>query len=338
MTKTGTTTIGKTRMKTTTTMKTMKTMKTTMMTRRVSIGSAVVIATLLQTIPAVAQMEHAILVDADWVAGHIADEHVAVLHADMRSEAFAEGHIPGARFLDMSQFVWDGDPAWGTEMRSVEEIEAALESAGVGDDLHHIVVYANNPLFAARAFMTLEVMGLRGRVQMLDGGYGGWVEGGRDVSTEAPVFERGELTLRPRDDILVGADWIHERLDDSSVALIDARPDDEYTGADGGIEGIDGMTNPGHIPGAVQMYWEEIIESRPVPTLLSRPELTALFEGAGAGAGDTVVAYCMIGWRASFTYFTARMLGYDTKFFDGSWREWGARDDLPYVTGNEPGQ
>jgi len=303
------------------------------MKRLVSTFAVAILATALGVGPAFAQMDHGVLVDSDWLNGHLEDEHVVVLYADMRVSGYEEGHIPGARFLDMARLVWDGDPAWGTEMRSPAEIDDALESAGVSDDLHHIVIYANNPLFAARAFMTLEVMGLRGRVQMLDGGYGGWVADGHAVSIETPDFERGDITLRPQEDILVGVDWIHERLDDTSVALIDARPDDEYTGADGGING---MTNPGHIPGAVQMYWEEIIESRETPHLLARAELQELFEGAGAGEGDTVVAYCMIGWRASFTYFTARMLGYETKFFDGSWREWGARDDLPYVTGSTP--
>lgn len=287
----------------------------------------------LSTGDAVGQMTHDILVSADWLTGHLADAHVAVLHADMRKERYDSGHIPGARFLDMSRLVWDGDPAWGTEMRDAAEIAEALEAAGVGDDLHHIVIYADNPLFASRAFMTLEVMGLRGRVQMLDGGYGGWIEDGRETSTEEPEFARGDIQLEPRSDILVSADWILERLDDDGVALVDARPDDEYTGDDGGMGGD---VHAGHIPGAVQMYWEELVESRPVPRVHPSDELAEMFTAAGADQGDTVVAYCMVGWRASFTYFAARMLGYETKFYDGSWHEWGSRDELPYVSGRTP--
>ena len=280
-------------------------------------------------LPQLSQEDPGLLVSADWLSDHLADPQVVVLHADMQKSRYEAGHIPGARFLDMNQIVWEGDPAWGTEMRSLAEIDNALEMAGVSE-CQHMVVYAPNPLFAARVFMTLEVMGLRGNVSMLDGGFGGWQEDGREISVESPTFNRGSISLVAQDDILVTADWIHQRLLDPGTALVDARPDDEYTGEDGGLGGT---SNPGHIPGAAQMYWEELVVSRPLPTVHSLDQLTELFLSAGAEEGDTVVAYCMVGWRASFTYFAARLLGYETKFYDGSWRDWGTREDLPYVLG-----
>jgi thiosulfate/3-mercaptopyruvate sulfurtransferase len=299
----------------------------------VAVGATCVLLALAAPGDAAAQMQHGLLVDADWVSAHLADDHAVVLHADMRRAGYEEAHLPGARFLDMSRLVWGGEEGQGSEIRSPEEVQAALREAGVRDDHHHVVVYSANPLAAARAFMTLEVMGLQGRVQMLDGGLGGWREEGRDLSVEEPAFEIGDVTLRPRDDVVVDADWVHARLDDPSIALVDARPDDEYTGADGGMGG---RTNPGHIPGAHQMYWERLVESRAVPRLHELERLRGLFREAGAEQGETVVAYCMVGMRASFTYFAARLLGYDTKFYDGSWMDWGRRADLPYVTGSSP--
>ena len=134
------------------------------------VASAVAVALATSVGPTHAQSSPELLVSADWLSEHLSDPGVAVLHADMRRARYESGHIPGARFLDLTQVIWNGDPAWGTEMTSPAEIEAALENAGVTEE-HHIVVYAANPLYASRLFMTLEVMGLQGRVSMLDGGW-----------------------------------------------------------------------------------------------------------------------------------------------------------------------
>jgi thiosulfate/3-mercaptopyruvate sulfurtransferase len=63
--------------------------------------------------------------------------------------------------------------------------------------------------------------------------------------------------------------------------------------------------------------------------------LRALFQRAGATDNKSVIVYCMIGMRASVAYFVSRYLGYDTKFYDGSWVDWSARQ-LPAVKGGEP--
>ncbi|NNM07434.1 MAG: hypothetical protein HKO65_20250, partial [Gemmatimonadetes bacterium] len=113
------------------------------------------------------------------------------------------------------------------------------------------------------------------------------------------------------------------RLGHAGLSLVDARPDDEFSGADGGLGG---RVNPGHIPGAKQLFWEDLVESRERPLFRPVGDLAGLFLAAGADPGDTVVTYCKVGLRASVNYMIARMLGYDALFFDGSWQDWGARD------------
>lgn len=289
---------------------------------------AALAALLLVAAPLTAQTAPGILVSTDWVAGHLDDPSVVLLHVDGSRSAYEQAHIPGARFLDLNAISWPGDPEVGTEMRTPAEIDGALEAAGVRDG-RHVVVYGANPLAAARAWMTLDVMGWGDAASFMDGGLGAWQEEGKPVSTEAPTFAPGSVTLHPRSDVVVDSDWILARLDDASMTLLDARPDDEYTGADGGMGG---MVHAGHIPGAYQIYWEKFVESRPIHRIHPTTELQALFAPSGAEAGSTVVTYCMVGLRASYAYMVARLLGYDAKLYDGSWHDWGSKE-LPYVSG-----
>jgi rhodanese-related sulfurtransferase len=104
-----------------------------------------------------------------------------------------------------------------------------------------------------------------------------------------------------RDDMIVDAAWVHDRLNDNSYAIIDARPPAEFSGATPG----DGIDRPGHIPGARNLFWQDLVESADNPRLKDEAELRSLFQAAGAEPGRTVVAYCRTGGQAAFLYTVA---------------------------------
>ena len=111
------------------------------------------------------------------------------------------------------------------------------------------------------------------------------------------------------------------------MALVDARPDAEFTGDDGGMNG---MRPAGHLPGAKQLVWTALVSRS--GQFISDTELRSKMTAAGARAGVPVVTYCMVGMRASVVYFVARHLGYDAKLYDGSIIDWGQRK-LPVKKG-----
>ena len=273
------------------------------------------------------------LVEADWLLRNIGDEGVVVVHIERRRGGYAEEHIAGARPLRFDAITWDGELGWRSEFRTVEETVAALREAGIGR-ASRVVLYGTSMTATARAWVTFDLLGLGDRAFVLNGGIRAWKEAGGAVeSGEASPVEPGDVAPAAPVDFRVSADWIHARLDDPSLVLLDARPDDEYTGDDGGLGG-DGR--PGHIPGAAQLYWEELMD--PANNTRFRPteEIARVLERHGAGEGSTHVVYCMIGMRASVDYMAARMLGLDVYFYDGSWRDWGDRADLPTETGPDP--
>jgi thiosulfate/3-mercaptopyruvate sulfurtransferase len=135
----------------------------------------------------------------------------------------------------------------------------------------------------------------------------------------------GTLTVRP--DVVAQAEWLRERLESPRMTLIDARPDAEFTGDDGGMNG---MHVPGHLAGAKQLVWTDLVSR--TSQFLPDAELRAKLVAAGARAETPVVSYCMVGLRASVVYFVARHLGFDARMYDGSIVDWTARK-LPAVRG-----
>jgi thiosulfate/3-mercaptopyruvate sulfurtransferase len=265
------------------------------------------------------------LVDPEWLADHLDVEELIVVHVDQRRDAYDKGRIPGARFLASERIAIDTD-AGPAEIPPVELLILALSDLGIHDDTY-VVVYGA-PLAAARAWATLDYVGIGQRSAILDGGLDAWKAAGLPLSTAEPEMTGGTLSLWPERYRVVEADWVLERLEDPEVVLIDARSPDEYSGEDGGR----GQYTAGHIPGARHIFWEELIHSREDPRLLPEEDLRARFEAAGAGPDALVVVYCLTGTRASLAYFVSRLLGYETRLYDGSWHDWSAKG-LPAETG-----
>ena len=108
------------------------------------------------------------------------------------------------------------------------------------------------------------------------------------------------------------------------MTLVDARPDAEFTGADGGMNGMH-VGTPARCAAAGV---DTLLDS--TGQFLPDAELRKKFEAVGATTATPVVSYCMVGMRASVTYFVARHLGYDARMYDGSIVDW-TRRKLPAV-------
>jgi thiosulfate/3-mercaptopyruvate sulfurtransferase len=289
---------------------------------------AIICAALLCTTPAPAQAPpnrtSPLLVSVVELKAKLKDPTVVVLHVGDPSGPFEEGHIPGARFVRYGDFAVDGD-GLGSELPSVETVKRVFEAVGVSDD-SQVVLYGQSPVTAARAFFTLDAFGHK-NVALLDGGLRAWRAANQPVET-GPSAARpaGRFTPRLNAQRVADAALIQQRVPNGGIALVDVRPDPEFFGTDGGMNG---MHAAGHIAGAKQLTWNALVGGDGL--FLPTEQLKQRLEAAGVVSGKPVVPYCMVGMRASVVYFVARHLGYDAKLYDGSIVDWSRRK-LPVTT------
>ena len=292
-------------------------------TRRITVlAGALALSSIFGAAAPARSPDSSLVVSTDWLAKNLQDRSVVVLLVDRTDSAYRAGHVPGARFVS---FATVGQTVNGIslELPSPDSLRNVFESVGVSNAAH--VILSGPPLMVTRAFYTLEYLGLR-HVSALDGGFTKWKSEGRAIETAAPAIERGRITPAPRPEIVAKAPWVLDRLGKPGYSLIDARGDSDYLG----IGTRAGSPNPGHLAGARRLEWQDAFTNTSDFSPKSTAELEKLWKERVV-PGDTVIAYCYIGYRASGTYFISRLLGYPAKLYDGSFDEW-AKLKYPTVT------
>jgi thiosulfate/3-mercaptopyruvate sulfurtransferase len=258
-----------------------------------------------------------LLVQTDWLAAHLSDSNVVVIHVAPSRAAYEAGHIPGARFLPASDVAVtrNGVP---NQLPASDVLKSAFERVGVSNKSHVILYGDMLGLFAARAYFALDYLGHGDHAALLDGGLEKWKAEHRQVSTAVPVVQAGSLTVKPHSQLIADLPSMQRIAGDKQAVLIDARPPEEYSGA----RPSDGVPRAGHIPGARNVFWLENLVSKDNPVLKPLPEILAKYEAAGARPGARVVVYCRTGIQASHDYFTLKLLGYRPILYEGSFFEW----------------
>ncbi|MFN8012596.1 MAG: rhodanese-like domain-containing protein [Holophagaceae bacterium] len=271
---------------------------------------------------AVPPVRGGMLVSTAWLAAHAKDPDLVVLHVADTFADYRRGHIPGARFLATAKFIENGGKL-GSELPPVEGLAKAFGELGVSAKSRVVLYTTAWPPTAARAWFTLDVLGLGDRAALLDGGVEQWLAEDRPVTQALPAFPPASLEPRARPEARATLEEVRRALDapgGPSCRLVDSRPASRF--------------QAGHLPGAANLYWKDTLESDEHPVLLPAEKLRALLAARGLKPGTKVVTYCEVGLQASHGYFLLKYLGYDAAMYDGSYQEWSAAK-LPVVTGEK---
>jgi len=262
-----------------------------------------------------------LIVEPSELKQHLKSDDVLII--DLSSPAtYVQYHIPGAVFLNYEWLVRIEQPRMGL-LPTEEQLNNVLTSLGLTKDTHIVVYDDEGGGRACRFLWTLDVVGHK-NYSLLNGGLQAWANHGNEVSSEitypTPMPYQAEMKFEP----VATRQYILDHLSDDKVMLFDNRSQAEFNGSKVFAQ------RGGHIPGAINMNWTNVMDMEHDRKLKPEDELREMLESQGITPDKTIVMYCQAHHRSAHTYIVLKSLGYENiKGYPGAWSDWGNEPNTP---------
>lgn len=233
---------------------------------------------------------------------------------------YAEGHIPGARWVDSKRTQLGQPPAPGL-LPEKTQLEALFGELGHKPDAVYVVYDDEGGGWAGRFIWLLDVIG-HDNYHFLNGGLQAWMGERRELSQETPPTAPSHVALTLGEGPTASCDYLESKLGSPDTVVWDARSPAEFRG-----EKVLAARG-GHVPGAINFEWTAGMDSQ--RGLRIHTDIAQVLEELGITPDKEVITHCQAHRRSGFTYVVAKALGFPrVRAYAGSWSEWGNLPDTP---------
>lgn len=261
-----------------------------------------------------------LLASAEWLNERLDDENVTIV--DMRENPEDE-FIPGAIYFGGVPELMDPDHPVASYLKGADDFADLMSDNGITRDETVVIYDEGKNLRSSRLFLALEYYG-HPNVKLLNGGIEAWKVMDSEIASSSAEPEPAAFEVTMNETALCDIQTVLDAIDDDNTVIVDARPADQYSG-----ETVNAQRG-GHIPGAVNLYWEEMINQEGVPLFKTASEIRAIHEEYGITPDKRIITHCHSNMQASNAYFVLRLMGYENiTSYEGSWSEYGNNPDVP---------
>lgn len=235
---------------------------------------------------------------------------------DKGENKYKKAHIDGAIFIAGDKILSTSPKKHGGRhpLPDFKDFIKEMESIGISDS-SYVVSYG---FYSARITLMLRMLGIK--ASLLSGNIEYSVKYGLKLNNIVPKTIKGNITGKPDYSIIKDVDYVLSKLDDNSLAIVDSRAPERFSGKEEPVDKI-----AGRIPNSLNYFWQKIFNDR--GELLDLNTLKEHFEELYKK--EEIVLYCGSGVTAAFNWVAMKECGLNPTIYLGSWSDWISYDFTP---------